>query len=152
MTDGPDVRRAKIAEILSIHFPDTHYIDINSFYKGPFNNKTTASALYVEFSNREQSESVFNQIRSRNLEISSPGGNKLRIDKTRSKLQTHKNYCLWKAKELILSHPSAANKSISIKWKANPRAITVDVVEEFTQFKTDIVGTFVAPFSSLAIP
>ena len=76
-----------------------------------------------------------------------PDGNKLRLDKTKTQRQLDRNSSLYHAKDLLSKHPTTNNKTVDIDWKE--RAVTLDGTPTFKQTSRDVTGTFIPTYATL---
>ena len=76
-----------------------------------------------------------------------PDGNKLRLDKTKTQRQLDRNSSLYHAKDLLSKHPNNANKHVEIIWK--DRTVEVDRQPTFNKNSRDVTGTFTPTYATL---
>ena len=139
---------------LDTYAPNHPYQSIDTIFKGPYNNRTATQTTVVQFHTSNVRDSTLKHLNDNNHTLAH-SGKTLRLAKTRPKQQLTRNYALRKANDLLKNHPHATGKTITINWNldnSTDRTVTVNLVPAFTQTKSDLTGTFLAPFTDLSIP
>jgi len=135
--------RIKQLDTFLLKFPSVRCTDIGSIYKGPYNNRSLSKKCYIELGSADAMKAAFEQMKDSELKI---GGVKLRIRRGITKFNGQRNWALFKALELL----EKENAKPALDMKA--RHIKVGDVIAFSQGKTDLKGSFHAPYVHLSIP
>ena len=121
-----------------------------NFYKGPYNNRTLTPASFAEFISTDSTQEAMKILKTAELNV---GGKSIQMKMARTDVNSKRNYSLRKAEELLKGHSSAAGQEIKINWKTDEpgiRNVKVGQNIAFAESKTDLKGTFLAPFADLS--
>ena len=134
------------------HFKNIAYA-VGHEYKGARNNQTLKNTSYVEFINREVSDSVISTIKTTNLDCVNAKNVKLIIAKSKTAAQKERWYFMNIAEELIKKDVLSAGAAVSIESKMPVRKVLVtkngEAVVAFEQNKDDLRGEFKGPYCNL---
>ena len=87
---------------------------------------------------------------SRAISSSFSEGTTVKIKKSRTKVQSKRNWSLREAEKAIKASPPANGMEVKLEWKE--RSITVNNIVAFQQDKAELTGTFAPPYADLALP
>ena len=135
-----------LQDFLRLNVPTTHYLSIDPIMKGPHNKRVPTPNMTVLFATQTTRDNTLEQLKD--TKPTTPDGNTLRLDRTKTQRQLDRNSALYEAKERLTKHPTTRNKNITIDWKE--RTVTVDNTPAFTQAKRDLTGTFTSTYTDLS--
>eukprot|EP00973_Karenia_brevis_P035902 4953134-Karenia_brevis.AAC.1 len=142
----PSERIAKIEKFLE-KFSEFHPTATGTFYKGPHNARQPTQTCYVEFADAEVAVAFLNKVKNESLEVN---GSDIKFKKALTKVNAARNWALRKAKDLIDDASEGHHKPVKIDWPS--RTVKANDVVAFSQIKSQLKGTFHAPFANLSLP
>ena len=139
-------RLAEVARIMR-NFPSIKFSDHGNFMKGPRSNRSMTPASYVEFASSDARDDALKAMgSSANLST----GERLKVKAAITKLNSHRNWALRAAKEVLEKSSLCTGRNIELDMKS--RVVKVGGEVAFQQAPNETAGNFTPKFSSLKLP
>ena len=146
-------RLVLVSKYMKDHFSSTRYSDVGCYYKGPYNDRKLSNIVWVEFASIDGAQNFCKKVVESSIQLES-GGKQIMVKGARTEIQKERNWALKEAQKLIKNAPESKGKNVEIAWKVpdtKSRHVMVDGNIGFAQTQNENKGTFIAPFSSLAL-
>ena len=141
-------RLVKLEAFLNQHASSFRITECGNFYSGPYDNRKLGRVSYAEFSSPAAAKKALAKLEGIECKF---GSTVIDIKLARTKLKSQRNFALRKAHELIKSSPLSQGKSVEdITW--TERSMNVNGVPAFKQNKSEFGGSFLPPYSDVALP
>ena len=138
--------KLKIDPVLK-NFPHIRFSDIGNFMKGPRGSRVITPAAYAQLGSSDARDAALKLL---GASATLTTGEQVKVKAAISKVNSHRNWALRKAEELVKASNSAAGKRVELSFKE--RVVKVDNAVAFEQSPEDLGGTFKGAFSSLRLP
>ena len=142
-----DTRIEKIEGFLAMHLKGMRVHETDNFFKGPYSDRKVTKVAYSEFGSKDAAKRALSKLESVPFKVD---GTEIKIKAARTKLNSKRNLSIRTAHDLIKESELSNGKTVKVEWVE--RHVTVDGIVAFAQNKEETDGTFLAPYTELALP
>ena len=139
-----DARIQAVENHLAQHLRGMRVSEVENFSKGPYNDRKLTNVAYAGLSSRDAAKRALTILDSVPFIVD---GSNIKIKAARSQLNSQRNVFINKAHDMIKGSELSKQKSVKIEWKE--RQVTVIDIVAFSQDKSELHGTFRAPYAEL---
>ena len=150
-TESLDERFEVLKAFVEKHL-GTNYVCIDTRMKGEYQNRVASDESFVQFATPDARDRALTKLKDR--KCTSSKGVELKISKSKTEWQRHRDWAIRKAEEMIKEKMRSKNMHEQVKYTATKesRKLTVKNTVAFLQLRDDVAGRFQSGFADLKLP